>query len=300
MRKRVNGRHLAMLGLLISGLILAGSVAAANAKLQRNVVFGMYAGLALNMDVYHPNEAKGIGMLLIPGSGWHNPRDLKQGYPYINAVRQALVQDGYTVFVPNHRSSPTFRFPSALIDVRRAVQYIRSNASRFNIDPARIGGVGHSSGAHLISLLAVQRRTREVTSDDPIAEASSRIQAAVTIAAPFDMTAYDPGFGQATVTAFMGERPATDAERRPLRTGIYREASPVSFVSADDGPFLIIHGENDPVVPYRNLELMRQALQDVGATVATITVAGAGHAPELDLERMVTWLNENLDGGLSQ
>ena len=285
---------------VISAVVLAAAVLspplteAASARVERNVVFGMYAGLALVMDVHYPQRARGVGLLLVPGSGWHNPGSLKQGYPYINALRDALVDDGFTVFVPNHRSSPTYRFPSALLDTRRAVRFIRVNAAKFNIDPARIGGVGHSSGAHLVAMLAVEDGEGSAASAEPIARESFKTQATVAIAAPFDLIAFDSGFGLATVTAFMGERPPMDRQRRPVRAGIYRDGSPISFVSADDGPFLIIHGEQDPVVPYRNLKLMQRALTNVGGSVTAITVAGQGHAPKLDLGRIVTWLNENL------
>ena len=287
---------------VIGTLVLAGAVLsppladAAAARVERNVVFGMYAGLALVMDVHFPQRAKGIGVLLVPGSGWHNPGALKQGYPYINALRDALVEDGFTVFIPNHRSSPTYRFPAALLDTRRAVRFIRLNAEKFKIDPARIGGAGHSSGAHLVAMLAVEDGGGTALSAEPIARQSSKTQATVAIAAPFDLIAFDSGFGLATVTAFMGERPPMDRQRRPVRAGIYRDGSPISFVSADDGPFLMIHGEQDPVVPYRNLALMQRALTEVGGNVTAITVAGQGHAPKLDLGRIVTWLNENLAG----
>ena len=90
---------LALLGLLV----VAPAPVAGQGDVERNVVYGMFSGLALTMDVYRPNEPIGIGVVVIPGSGWHNAGrgyadpQLKDGYGPINRIRDGLVDAGFTV-----------------------------------------------------------------------------------------------------------------------------------------------------------------------------------------------------------
>jgi len=268
-------------------ICLCASGAGANERVEKNVVYGMDSGLALTLDVHYPAESNNHGVLIIPGSGWHNPGngygdpELKAGYDYINEVRDVLVRRGFTVFVANHRSAPQFRYPAAVEDVRRAVRFIRHHASRFSIDATRLGALGHSSGGHLVSLLGVEDVTRE-EEEDPVEGESSKVQAVVAIAAPHDMTVWTP-LGLAFAVAFMGERPPIDIQRRVfLREGIYAEASPVTYVTSDDAAFLLIHGTEDIVVPPKQLGIMDEALRNAGVAVEAISVEGGSHSPELD------------------
>ena len=239
------------------------------------------------------------GIVLIPGSGWHNPGrgysdpELKAGYGYVNDVRDAMVEAGFTVFVPNHRSAPRFTFPAPVEDVRRAVRFIRSNAGAFGIAANPLGAVGHSSGAHLAALLGVEDGDGLVSAEDAVEGQSAKVQAVVTIAAPFDLTAFSEGYGLATVVSFMGQRP-TYGPQGFDRSGVYAEASPVSHVTPDDPPFLLIHGDADAIVPFGQLTIMSEALEAAGVEVGTVPVAGGSHGPELDIDMIVSWLSAHL------
>src|SRR5678816_3614619 len=93
---------------------------------ERNVVYGMYSGLALLMDVYHPERSNGHAIVYVNGSGWHSPmayaatplKDVPLGIPWC----EALQAGGYTVFAINHRQAPRFRYPAALEDAQRATR----------------------------------------------------------------------------------------------------------------------------------------------------------------------------------
>ena len=110
----------------------------------------MYSGLALLMDVYHPETPNGYGIVFISGSGWTRALSLdatplkESGQEEIYAV--PLAAAGYTVFGINHRASPRFRHPAHVEDAQRAVRFVRHYADRFGIDPDRIGAMGGSSG----------------------------------------------------------------------------------------------------------------------------------------------------------
>src|SRR5947209_628259 len=111
-------------------------------KVETNVVFGMYSGLALLMDVYHPEQPNGYGIVYISGSGWHAPlmygaealKDNSQTKMYATALQDG----GYTVFGINHRAAPRFRYPAAIEDAQRAVRFVRHHADRYRIHPERI------------------------------------------------------------------------------------------------------------------------------------------------------------------
>src|SRR5215467_6622828 len=148
-----------LLPLLVFAVLLLGvcDAASAQARVDRNVVYGMYSGTALLLDIHYPARPNGFGIVFIPGSGWNAPlgysaTPLKES-PQVEMYVPPLTEAGYTVFVINHRATPTFRYPAAVEDAQRAVRFIRHNAAKYGIDPARIGGAGGSSGAHLVSML---------------------------------------------------------------------------------------------------------------------------------------------------
>src|SRR5499425_452046 len=148
-----------LLALLVCAVLLLGvsDVASAQGRVDRNVVYGMYSGTALLLDVHYPAKPNGFGIVFIPGSGWSAP--LGYAAPPLKESEQvgmyvpSLTEAGYTVFAVTHRATPTFRYPAQVEDAERAVRFVRANASKYGIDPARLGGAGGSSGAHLVSLL---------------------------------------------------------------------------------------------------------------------------------------------------
>ena len=186
----------ALVMFLVSGV---AERASAEERVERNVVFGMYSGLALLMDVYHPENPNGYGIVFISGSGWTRELSLdatplkESGQEDIYAV--PLAAAGYTVFGINHRASPRFRHPAHLEDAQRAVRFVRHHAERFGIAPDRIGAMGGSSGGHLVSLLGVLDGAGSSTDASPVNRESARVQVVVARAAPTDSDAVT-GSGQ--------------------------------------------------------------------------------------------------------
>ena len=133
-------------------------------KVERNVVFGMYSGLALVMDIYYPKKPNGYGIVHISGSGWTKPLSLDaqmlNHQSHIKYEAEALLNAGYTLFGINHRAVPRFLYPAAVEDAQRAVRFIRFNADKYDINPDKIGAIGGSSGGHLVSKYARHPRWR--------------------------------------------------------------------------------------------------------------------------------------------
>jgi acetyl esterase/lipase len=244
---------------------------------ESNVIFGTFSGLALLMDVYKPASPNGYGIVVIPGSGWHT------GLPYsANLLKQSrefslylptLSAAGYTAFVVSHRAAPRFRYPDAVEDAQRAVRFVRHNAARYGIDGDRIGALGASSGGHLVSMLGTLDGKGTSDETDPVEQASSKVQCVVALYPVTDPAKVDTPSGLQAVTSFMGVPARFDAKR-------FREAAPVTHVTADDPPFLLIHGDSDKTVPYSQSEGMDAALKKVGVNVKLVRVPGGDHGSD--------------------
>lgn len=268
--------------------------------IESNIVYGMYSGLALLMDVYRPTNPNGYGVLFISGSGWRAPLEwnaqaLKDGGQQ-GVYVPSLTAAGYTVFAINHRALPRFVYPAALEDARRAVRFIRHNANTYGVNPNHIGAVGGSSGGHLVSMLGLQDGAGDASSEDPIEQESAKVQCVIARAAPVDFILRDK------TTPFLDfERSeANDANSDAYKRHV--EASPITYVTPEAPPFLIIHGDADDTVYINQGEAMHQALQDAGTTVKFLRIPGGTHGPTFgdpdnapDYKgEMITWLDTHL------
>ena len=285
-------------------ILLATAGIAAGPSVQANVIYGMYSGTALLMDVHHPANPNGYGVILISGSGWSAPMAYSAApLKSITASLQCakpLVDAGYTVFCVNHRALPRFHYPAAVEDVQRAVRFVRTNAASFGIRPDRIGAAGGSSGGHLVSMLGTLDGKGNPGDPDPVERESAKVQCVVARAAPIDFfTLKVAGIAFLGMGAPTGTGPDT---RKSLEYQTYYVASPISHVSPDDPPFLLLHGDKDESVPFAQSEEMQQALKAVGVPVKVIRIEGAGHGPTFPgavnppdyLGEMVAWFNRYL------
>jgi acetyl esterase/lipase len=298
--------YLLLLLLLACTRVFAQAAAPATARVEANVVYGMYSGLALLMDIHHPQNANGYGIIFIAGSGYQAPmrydaRQLKEDPQMIRMYAKSLVAAGYTVFSINHRAAPRFRYPAALEDAQRAVRYVRHHAGKFRINPDNIGASGGSSGASLVSLLGVLDGKGDPEDPDPVNRQSAKVQCVVLRAGGADLINV-PASSQ--VVNFLGMllQPPGSVEYKT-----YQEASPISHVSHDDPPFLLIHGDSDELVPFKHSELMEQALNQSGVAVRLLRIEGGGHGADFHgqgfreeknwpnyLGEMVHWFDKHL------
>jgi acetyl esterase/lipase len=245
----------------------------------------MVSGAALLMDAYRPVQSNGLGVLYLGGGGWasgpeYSAIGLKDTafVPLLNALAKA----GYTVFAINYRTTPVFSYPEPLADVRRAIRFVRHSANPYGIDPNRIGGFGGSAGGHLIALAALTPNTGDAGDLDPINRQSTRIQAMALVAAPLDFLA--PDFAGPAMGAFMRMRPpAANAPESSGQVRLYRDASPITHISADDPPTLLIHGDADTQVPLRQSEAFNTALQKVNVPSKLVVVPGGDHGATFGL-----------------
>jgi acetyl esterase/lipase len=201
-----------------------------------------------------------------------------------------LVGKGYAVASINYRLSQHGVFPAQVEDCKAAIRWLRANARTYNLNPERIGVWGASAGGHLVALLGTSGGAQELEGKDGNADQSSRVQAVVDFFGPTDFLQMD---AHSLPGARLKHDPPTSPESRLIGGAIQENAekvaraNPIKFVTKDVPPFLIVHGEQDPLVPCHQSELLYAALKQAGGRVTFYKIAGAGHGgPEFDTDMM--------------
>jgi acetyl esterase/lipase len=257
----------------------AGKEARTASAVERNVIYGMYSGLALLLDVHRPAKSNGIGIVFISGSGWQAAPEYGAGPLKNNQIDlwgPPLTAAGYTVFAINHRGAPRFHFPAALEDTQRAIRFVRAHAKDYGIDGARLGGLGGSSGGNLIGLAAMLAAPGFSADADAVNRESSALQAIVLRAAVSDLRTVTAPAGVGYVVSYM-EAGYSDA---PAVKALYAAASPVAQVSSRAPPTLLLHGDADNLIPYRQSVEMEAALRAAKVPTRLVTIPGGGHGAD--------------------
>jgi len=243
----------------------------------RNLEYGRAGNKPLLLDLYLPPnpEGKPLPLLVwIHGGAWR-----KGNKGNCSRVR-GFLDKGYAGASIGYRLSHQATFPAQIHDCKAAIRWLRDNAKKYNYDPNRIGVWGASAGGHLAALLGTSGDVKELEGDLGTPGVSSRVQAVCDLFGPSDfLNRKSPSEIKTEVGRDDKESPVTMLLGGPVEQNKEkaRLASPITFVSKDDPPFLIMHGDQDPVVPYRQSVLLYEALKKVGVEVTLHPVKGAGH-----------------------
>ena len=228
-------------------------------------------------DLYVPKpageakEAKPLPLVIwIHGGGWQNGG--KGGGP-----ATALLEQGFAVATINYRLSGDAIFPAQIHDCKAAVRHLRGKAKEYGIDPERFGVWGSSAGGHLVALVGTSGDVKELEGDvGDFTSVSSRVQAVCD------------WFGPTDLSKMGGRHDDAGSPESKLIGGAMQEhldrvakANPITYVSADDPAFLIQHGDKDPVVPYNQSELLRDALEKAKVPVTLVASKEQGTAARL-------------------
>ncbi len=234
----------------------------------RAVTYGTADGVALKMDVYYPEAAEGAvpAVLYVHGGGW-TAGDKREGAGV--AEIPELISRGYLVAAINYRLAPQYKFPAQIEDVKCAIRFLRANAATYGIDPDRIGAWGGSAGGHLVALLGVTNAAAGFEGNGGYADQSSRVQAVVDMFGPTDLSAIFQGAGTQLMEQVFGTA--------NKNSNIVKRASPVTWVSSDDPPFLIMHGEKDTLVPPSQAKILYERLIAASVPATLVIVKNAGH-----------------------
>jgi len=256
----------------------------AKVKVVCDVVYASPDGHKQLLDLYLPASAKSPVplILFIHGGGWEAGD--KNCFPEGNPISR-----GYAVASIDYRLSQVAKFPAQIEDCKAAVRWIRANASKYNIDPNRIVAWGYSAGGHLAALLGTSGGIKRLEGTNPEnSEVSSGVQAVVDCCGPTDFTTMGD-FIPDVVERLLG---GSVSKKR----GLAVEASPVTYVTKDDPPFLIIHGKLDDLVPWQQSQELHDKLVKAGVESELHLLPNAGHGfggPEI-VEIIYKFLDKHL------
>jgi len=269
-------RH-ALLALTITAAVLGAEIAqpvmarrrpieVANAAVQRDLVYKRINGIVLTLDLYRPEEVSGLLPVIVCVHGGHWDAGGKERCPAVT-----LVQDGYAVASIDYRLTRTAPFPAQIEDCKAAVRWLRANASIYHLDPDHIGVWGYSAGGHLAALLGTSGGVPELEGSGDNMQYSSRVQAVCDVAGPADLLTMT-NLGPRRTLAIEGllGGPLEKDEAKAIA------ASPIHYISKDDPPFLIVHGEADRVVPVEQSQRLYEELRKAGVN-ATLKILHVGH-----------------------
>ena len=239
--------------------------AAEKVEITADVVYGHKDGLAMTFDVLKPKEkANRAGILFLVSGGWYSGWSPPEG-----SVRQfqSLLDKGFTMFIVRHGSSPKYVIPEVVDDVRRAVRFIRKNAARFGVDPERLGVTGGSAGGHLSLVVGTTGDDGDPKATDDLPRTSDRVAAVVAYYPPTDIRPW-----VLETSYYCQHYPALRFD--PAKAPAY---SPLLQVSPDDAPALLIHGDQDKLVPLEHSEKIRAEMQKQRVPCEVMVVKGAAH-----------------------
>lgn len=214
-------------------------------------------------------------IVYVQGSAWL-PQNLYTAIPQLSD----FAHRGYVVASVEYRPSTEAIAPAQIQDVLSAIRFLRANKDKYNIDPERMGIWGDSSGGHLAVLAATSLGTDAFITEDN-KDQSIAVKAVVDFYGPSDFREMDNHPSQLEHNA------ATSPESRvvggPIQEQAFTDAvkayNPISYIDRDKTlpPFLIMHGDEDALVPFNQSVLLYEALKDADQEVTFYKVVGAGH-----------------------
>lgn len=227
-------------------------------------------GVDLTMDLYQPKIGTGPFPVIVyvHGGGWTSG-DKSDGVGLI--FKQEMTRRGYIFVSINYRLAPKYTFPAQIEDVKCAIRHLRANSQKYNLDPDRVGGLGGSAGGHLVALLGASTNQEGWDVGQDI-DQSSRIQAVVDLYGPADLVKMFSESNRPDMLQVFKAAPNAEPDLVSY--------SPVNYITPDDPPFLILHGDQDQVVPLVQSQILYERLKENGIASELIVVKNAGHSFE--------------------
>ena len=230
------------------------NLAARNDNVARTSDISYGRDVRQKLDVYVPKTTPAGGapvMVFVHGGSWASGS--KNNYRFVG---ESLAARGYVAMLPNYRLYPQVRFPLFVEDAAQAVAWARTHAAEYGGDPRRLFIMGHSAGAHVVLLLALDEHYLKAAR-----MSSSDLRGVIGLSGPYDFYPFGSGF-QHAVFAFGGDPALTQ---------------PIHFVRPAAPPILLLYGAADKVVAPRNSEALADALRSAGSPVTIKVYPNVSH-----------------------
>jgi acetyl esterase/lipase len=265
----------------------------AGAKALRDLSYVTNGHERQKLDLYLPAAPKGPLLVFIHGGGW-----LSDTKDHLEGLQ--LLAQGYSIASLDYRFSSDAVFPAQIEDCKAAIRWLRAHAGEYGYDPKRVGVWGMSAGGHLTALLATTGTTREFEVGEHL-DQSSAIQCGIDLFGPADIPGYQPPSDNPMLQRSGAESIFVKLLGGPVeqKLELARKASPVTWVTKDSAPLLIMHGTADPLIPLTQSQALTDKLKAAGVEVTLDIVQDGGHggAPfwaNDRPQRFVDFLNRHL------
>ena len=287
-----NGIYSILFVLILAVCHAAQVKPATNVDVIPDVVYGHKDGMALTFDVFKPRvHPNGAAVIRIVSGGWisvYTPPN--QALPRY----QELLDAGFTVITLRHGGSPKYLIPEIVADVRRGVRFIRYHAKDWGIDPNRLGVWGGSAGGHLSLMIGLASDNGDGTAKEDFMKGSDRVEAVVAYFPPVDLRLLARGLNPPPSGTVVDRFPALNFEKEKAA-----DYSPIVFVTPDDPPTLLIHGDKDELVNIGNSQIIFEAFKKNNVKTDFITMPGAGHGFQGEdakraMAATVSWFEQTL------
>ena len=241
-------------------------------KTHRNLAYVENGHDRQKLDLYVPESPEPLPLIIwVHGGGWQ--AGSKDGCP---PLRAGYTELGYAVASIGYRLSGDAVFPAQIEDCKAAIRWLRAHAQEYGLAPERFGVWGSSAGGHLVALLGT---SGDVEDFDVGAHSdqSSRVQAVCDYYGPTDFKVF------VTTPRYESHAKRNSPENKLIGGSVLENpdkvarVNPITYVSNDDPPFLIVHGDEDGTVPLNQSQLLFEALKEAGVPVHLHTIHGAGH-----------------------
>jgi acetyl esterase/lipase len=256
-----------------------------NITVQRDLEYAVEDGEPLQLDLYLPNDATNPPLMVwIHGGGWKNGDKAN-----VNSAILRLSTEGYAVASINYRLKDLSIHPKNIHDCKGALRWLRANADKYGYDPERVAVGGGSAGGHLSLLLGMSSGIQTLEgSVGGNTNQSTAVKAIVDLYGPSEFEAF-------------AKESQRFSKAHEFRMEQLKDASPLTYLSADDPPVLILQGDQDKTVPMSQSTLLHERYQKAGLTSELHIIEGAGHGgPEFSDEERYQLIKAFLDKHLAE
>ncbi|MEK3989703.1 MULTISPECIES: alpha/beta hydrolase fold domain-containing protein [Robertmurraya] len=292
-----------LLTLLLSTSVIAGALNSTSKQLEVPIqklsvslisdvvysqpsIFG-YPNYPLKMDILKPNSKDLLpAVVFITGGGFMAAN--KDNYLQ---QRMDISEAGYVVTSIEYRVTPQSTFPAPLEDVKSAIRYLRANSAKYGIDPNQIAVMGSSAGGYLAALAGTTNNIKEYDKGDFL-DVSSKVNAVIDLYGLSDLTKVGEGYSKEVqeihkspsapeamwVNGAAVFGPGGSILDHPDKAA---KANPITYVTNDDPPFLLMHGDQDTLVSPNQTQILHEALINKGVDSTRYVVKGAGHGGDV-------------------
>lgn len=272
---------------------------------QMNVVYDEVHGIALVMDIFVPTGRKnGLGIVDIASGSYYSDRGKIEDHRRAR-MYDIFCGDGYTVFAIRPGSISKFTLPEQLANVKQAIRWVKAHHATYGVDPARLGLTGASAGGHLCCLAAVTADSGKPSASNALQKQDTKVKAACAFFPPTDYAHWgkrnmDQWTPEQPLPGFLGPMLFPKGHQGNSKEQIeeaIRKISPARLVTSAAPPFLLVHGDADPIVPLQQSQIMLESLRKAGVPAELVVKKGGAHPwPTIHEEVRVAadWFNKQL------